>query len=191
MLSLSTPRAKTGSIQSHGVVHLSPDMADPPASRPRMPGYGLVGPDQGSGLLPWGWAEQQLVSSRNFWLATRWPDGRPHIMPVWAIWDERTLLFSSSKQSRKARNLAADPRCTLTTEDPLNPVIVEGVAELLTERADLEHFLAVENRKYATDYGFDMVDPAANCCFRVGPTWAFGLRADDFTGSPTRWTFDR
>ncbi len=155
-----------------------------------MPGYGLLGPAQGSGLVPWAWAEQQLVSSKNYWLATRWPDGRPHIMPVWAVWDERTLLFRSSKQSRKACNLAADPRCTLSTEDPQNPVIVEGVAELLTEHADLEHFLAAENGKYATDYGFDMVDPALNCCFRLRPRWAFGLRADDFTGSPTRWTFE-
>jgi PPOX class probable F420-dependent enzyme len=154
-----------------------------------MPGYGIAGPDEGGGLLPWSWAEQQLNSSRNFWLATGWPDGRPHVMPVWAIWHERRLLFSSSKQSRKARNLAKDPRCVLTTEDPHNAVVVEGVAELITERVELEAFLAAENAKYATTYGFDMVDPAVSCCFRMKPTWAFGLRADNFTGSPTRWTF--
>ena len=83
-----------------------------------MPGYGIVGPDDGVGLLPWAWAEERLTTSRNFWLSTRWPDGRPHVMPVWAIWNEGALWFSSSKQSRKARNLAADPRCVLTTEDP-------------------------------------------------------------------------
>jgi hypothetical protein len=73
----------------------------------------------------------------------------------------------------------------------MNPVVVEGVAELLSAREDLERFLSIMNRKYATTYGFEMVDPAANCTFRVRPTWAFGLRADEFTGSPTRWRFDR
>ena len=82
-----------------------------------MPGYGVEGPEEGSGLLPWSWAEAQLTTSRNFWLATRWPDGRPHAMPVWAVWHARALWFSSSRGSRKARNLAADPRCVLTTED--------------------------------------------------------------------------
>jgi PPOX class probable F420-dependent enzyme len=155
-----------------------------------MPGYGLVGPDEGVGLLAWAWAEERLATSRNFWLATRWPDGRPHVMPVWAIWNDGALWFSSSRQSRKARNLTADPRCALTTEDSQNPVVLEGTAELLTAQADLEHFLSIMNAKYATDYGMDMVDPSANCAFRMRPTWAFGLRADAFTGSPTRWVFE-
>ena len=156
-----------------------------------MPGYGLRGPDEGTGLLPWSWAEERLVGSRNFWLATRWPDGRPHVMPVWAVWHQRLLWFSSSKGSRKARNLAADPRCVLTTTDSDNPVVVEGVAELLVHRADLDDFLAVMNAKYATSYGFEMVDPAVNCSFRMRPRWAFGLESADFTGSPTRWSFLR
>jgi PPOX class probable F420-dependent enzyme len=152
-----------------------------------MPGYGIAGPE--AGMLPWSWAEERLISSRTFWLATRWPDGRPHVMPVWAMWHARRVLFSSSKRSRKAQNLANDPRCAVTTEDPRNLVMVEGVAELITRRDELEAFLAAENAKYGTSYGFEMVDPAVNSCFRMTPTWAFGLQADDFTGSPTRWTF--
>jgi general stress protein 26 len=154
-----------------------------------MPGYGIDGPDEGGGLLPWSWAEGQLVASKNFWLATHWPDGRPHVMPVWAIWHAGALWFSSSKSSRKARNLAGDPRCVLTTEDSQNPVIIAGEAELLTAVGDLETLLAIENAKYQTNYGMDMVDPERNCAYRVRPQWAFGLRADEFTGSPTRWTF--
>ena len=72
-----------------------------------------------------------------------------------------------------------------------NPVVVEGSAELLTDRRDLETLLEVENAKYGTDYGMDMLDPAENCAYRVRPTWVFGLRADEFTGSPTRWIFPR
>jgi len=89
-------------------------MDQPRASRPYMPGYGIVGPTQGSGLLPWSWAEERLTASRNYWVASSWPDGRPHAMPVWGIWHDGALWFSSSRQSRKARNLAADPRCVVT-----------------------------------------------------------------------------
>ena len=46
-----------------------------------MPGYGIVGPDEGRGLLPWSWAEERLIASHDYWVATVWPDGRPHVMP--------------------------------------------------------------------------------------------------------------
>jgi pyridoxamine 5'-phosphate oxidase-like protein len=155
-----------------------------------MPGYGLLPAGEGSGLLPWSWAEERLVASRNYWLTSAWPDGRPHVMPVWGMWHDGSFWFSSSKPSRKAANLSADPRCMLATEDATNPVVVEGRAELITKPDDLAEMLALENAKYSTTYGIEMLDPAVSSSFRVRPRWAFGLRADDFTGSPTRWEFE-
>jgi general stress protein 26 len=164
-------------------------MAEPRSDRPHMPGYGILGPEEGSGLLPWAWAEPRLVSSRNYWLVSVWPDGRPHAMPVWGLWHESAFWFSSSKGSRKARNLAADPRCVVTTEDAMDPVVVEGTAELVTDPEALATMLALENAKYETSYTIDLLDPAVNSAFRVRPRWAFGLRQGDFQGSPTRWAF--
>ena len=155
-----------------------------------MPGYGLRPATEGGGLLPWSWAEERLVASRNYWLASRWPDGRPHVMPVWGMWHQESFWFCSSKGSRKSRNLSADPRCVITTQDPVDPVVVEGVAELIMDTDDLATMLSLENAKYETDYGIEMLDPALNSSWRVRPTWAFALRADDFTGSPTRWEFN-
>ena len=165
-------------------------MREPRADRPYMPGYGIAAAAEGRGLLSWAWAESQLAGSRNYWLATVWPDGRPHVMPVWAVWDGAGLWFSCSGRSRKTRNLQADPRCTITTEDAWQPVVVEGDAELVTERTALERLLDLENAKYGTSYGMDLLDPAVNATFRVRPRWAFALQADDFTGTPTRWVFD-
>ena len=159
-------------------------------SRPYMPGYGMLPADEGTGLLPWSWAEERLVASRNYWMVTVWPDGAPHAMPVWGMWHDEAFWFSSSKPSRKSQNLGANRRCVVATEDALNPVVVEGVAELLTNPKDLELLLALENEKYETDYKIDMLDPALNSCFRVRPRWAFGIQAGDFTGSPTRWDFE-
>ena len=152
-----------------------------------MPGYGIVGPEEGSGLLPWSWAEERLRRSHDYWVATTWPDGRPHVMPVWGVWHDGCLWFSSSLRSRKARNLLADPRCAVTTDNALEPVVVEGAADRVTDLAPIAGMLDVLNAKYETRYGVDFLDPAVNATFRVRPTWAFGLREDDFAGSPTRW----
>jgi hypothetical protein len=156
-----------------------------------MPGYGIRPADEGTGLLPWSWAEERLVASRNYWVVSVWPDGRPHAMPVWGMWQDGRFWFSSSKPSRKSRNLMANPRCVVTTEDAANPVVLEGIAELITDRADLEKMLALENAKYSASYGIEMLDPALNSSFRVRPLWVFGIQQGDFTGSPTRWDFER
>jgi hypothetical protein len=154
-----------------------------------MPGYGIRPADEGSGLLPWSWAETRLVGSHDFWLATVTPAGVPHLMPVWAVWQDQKLWFSSSNGSRKARNLNLEPRCTLSTDSPLEPVVVHGHAERITDPDPLARMLAAENAKYGTDYGLDMVDPASNSVYALRPLWVFALDSSDFTGSPTRFTF--
>jgi len=155
--------------------------------RPYMPGYGVQDPEEGTGLLPWAWAEERLRTSHDYWLATTWPDGRPHVMPVWGLWIDGGLWFCSSLHSRKTRNLMRDGRCVATTDDPLEPVVVEGVAAIVTETAALEAMLDAMNAKYEVTYALDFLDPAVNATFRIQPHWAVGLLERDFTGSPTRW----
>jgi PPOX class probable F420-dependent enzyme len=162
----------------------------PRPSRPYMPDYGILPANEGSGLLDWSWAEQQLRASRNFWVATRWPDGRPHVMPVWAVWDGDAIWFSGGLHSRKVRNVRADPRCTLSTEDAASPVVVEGVASKIDEVDLKQAFLDLVNAKYDTNYELTFLDPATTAVLRVAPMWAFAIREEDFSGSPTRWSFD-
>ena len=164
-------------------------MDEPIADRPYMPGYGTLPAGQGSGLLPWSWAEERLARSHDYWLATVNPAGAPHLMPVWAVWYDGRLWFSSARKSRKAKNLSAEPRCTLSTSNPLEPVVVQGRAQLVTGPDTLARMLGAENAKYETDYGMDMVDPALNSVFSLRPEWVFALDSSDFTGSPTRFAF--
>jgi len=154
-----------------------------------MPGYGLLGPTEGRGLLPWEWAHERLEASHDYWLATVRPDTRPHLMPVWGTWDGDALWFSSANASRKATNLRADPRCSVATDDAYQPVVLEGHARIVSDRQQLSRALELENRKYGTDYGVEMLDPEHNAWFEFRPTWAFALDEDDFTGTPTRWAF--
>lgn len=166
-----------------------PDDDGPRAGRPFMPGYGIAGPDQGGGLLPWSWAEERLVSAMRYWVGTVWPDGRPHLTPVWGLWAGGLAWFSCSGRSRKARNLDADPRCVVSTADPGRPVVVEGVAELVTDPAELNDFLDRTNAKYGTAYGPDMIERPRNAVWRVHPEVVIGLDEDRFADSPTRWRF--
>lgn len=161
---------------------------DPVASRPHMPGYGIeIG---SAGQLEWPDVERRLASSRTYWLATTWPGGsRPHLMPVWALWLDGALWFSSSNRSRKVRNLDTEPRCSLATDDAVAPIIAEGRAERRTDLADRQAFLAAMNAKYEVDYDIDFLDPAVNATIRLDPDCVIALVEDEFTTSPTRFTF--
>jgi general stress protein 26 len=110
-------------------------------------------------------------------------------MPVSGMWDDNELWFTSGVQSRKARNLAIDPRCVVTTEDAVNPVIIEGTARIVTDQVSLRRVIDLMNEKYSTDIEPSFLDPAINATFSVRPERVFGMVHGDFTGSPTRWTF--
>jgi PPOX class probable F420-dependent enzyme len=162
---------------------------EPAADRPFMPGYGIEDAAAGTGLMPWQWAEAKLIASHDYWVVSVWPDGRPHAMPVWGVWDDASLLFSSGGRSRKVRNLRADPRCVVAVQDTNDPVVLEGTARIETDPAVLARTIALINVKYQTDYGVEFLDPAVNATVRVRPRQGFGLVQDDFSGSPTRWRF--
>ena len=158
-------------------------MADEPrATRPRFaPGYGI--PESTAGLLPWTWVRDRLESTRNYWIGTTRPDGAPHAMPVWAVWIDRSLVFSTSPRSRKGRNLAHDPRVSLHVEKDDDVVILEGVVETVT----LDEHLA---DLYAAKYDFrpspDSLDEA---WFRVRPRVVFAWDRD-YPRTATRFSFD-
>lgn len=154
-----------------------------------MPGYGVKTAEEGTGLLPWSWARERLERSHDYWVATIGRDA-PHLMPVWGAWLEEALWFSSSRASKKARNLAAHPRCAISTDDAQEPIVIEGDSELINDTAAVLRFVDAVNQKYRTSYPAAFFTDPANACFRVRPRWAFALMESDFTGSPTRWTFD-
>lgn len=154
-----------------------------------MPGYGILPADEGTGLLSWADVEQRLAASHDYWVATTRPDGRPHVMPVWGVWDGTALWFSSGGQSRKIANITHDPRCVVTTDNARDPVVVEGVADVVTDTELIRRFVELSNAKYDVDYDLEFYDPAVNATVRVSPRTAFAILDADFTGSPTRWIF--
>ena len=166
----------------------------PKASRPLAPGYGF--PENNKGLLPWSWAEQRLKKSHNYWVTTIKPttvkpDGSPHTMVVWGLWQDGRFLFSTGSKSRKARNLAQNANCIVCTEHAHEAVIVEGVAEIAGVAARRKLLPAYE-RKYKFDMStmkddiLSMKEPV----FAVRPRLVFGFWEKHFQSKSTRWKFE-
>ena len=157
---------------------------EPNASRPDMPGYGILEMNAGRGLLPWSWATERLAKARNYWLASTRPDGRPHAMPVWGVWFDQQFYFSTGLQSRKARNLAANPHCVVGIELADEAISMEGIVNRVTDAVAIQHFVEV----YSPKYGWDMTG-FAEPLYVVRPTvvFAFMSGTGEFTGSATRW----
>jgi hypothetical protein len=105
-------------------------------------------------------------------------------MVVWGLWIEGEFYFSTGKQSRKARNLAENPRCTVCTERAEEAVITEGEARLSKDAPQLKFFANYE-KKYKWDISSMQDEPV----YQVRPHRAFGLYEKKFVGAATRWTF--
>jgi general stress protein 26 len=152
------------------------------ASRPHMPGYGILPASEGKGLLKWAWAEKRLAKSHSYWLVTVRPNGTPHAMPIWGIWVDSGFYFSTGRKSRKGQNLAANPRCVVCTEDPEEAVVVEGIAEEIVDAAEIRRLGVPYQKKYKWK-----LDPQLGPVFQVRPKVVFGLEEKNFVESATRW----
>src|SRR6476620_427141 len=77
---------------------------------------------------PWSEAIAHLEMAEVFWLSTVRPDGRPHVTTLLSVWLDDALYFCTGASERKAKNLAQNPQCILTTgcntfEDGLDIVV--------------------------------------------------------------------
>jgi general stress protein 26 len=155
----------------------------PRTERPNIPGYGIS--KSKAGMLPWKWAEEKLASSREYWIITVRPDGRPHAMIIWGLWFEGAFWFGTGAKTKKARNLAGNPNCIIGTQNAAEAVILEGVAQLVTDAGMRRKLEPISLKKYGMSGGGES-EPV----YCVRPRRAFGLVEQSFPKTATRWTFD-
>ena len=154
--------------------------------------------------MPWSAGLEQVIAADTFWLSTVRPDGRPHVTPLIAVWHGEAIWFSTGPEERKAKNLAENPSCVLTTgrsdlvEGALD-VVLEGEAEQVTVDAELDPIAVAFAAKYGTetwdylvrDGAFIQRAAAARAIvFRVRPVRGLGFRKGD-SFSQTTWRFSR
>lgn len=158
-------------------------MSAPEPSRLTSPGYGFENATSPPGEgYPWSRVEEVLSSARNYWICTTRPDRRPHAAPVWGVWHDDILYFSTGKKSRKARNLAANPAAVAHIEGANGEVvIVEGQAEETSDSEVLRRVWEKYNAKYdwkVEGYPFYVLRPSAIFSFE-----------EELGDTATRWTF--
>jgi len=74
-------------------------------------------------------------------LATASPDGQPHVVPVWFLWEADAIWISSYRSTRKVMDLGKNHKCALvidveSAQDGLTAVMIEGVSEIVTKPID-------------------------------------------------------
>ena len=160
----------------------------------------------------WDVARKRLANpekSRNNWLATVRPDGRPHLMPVIAFWIEGAFHFVAGEGTQKGHNLAADSHCVIGTGSrklPSLDVIVEGRAKPITDAKEVRRIAEIfkSNNWPLEAKGDEVFGPNAPTAgpppyriFRMVPSKAFGLPGtygmekaeQEDLPKPTRWEF--
>lgn len=74
-------------------------------------------------------------------MATASPETvQPHVVPVWYLWDGQSIWVHGHSSTRKFRELAANPRCSMVVDHADSgldywAVLLEGQAELITDPA--------------------------------------------------------
>src|SRR5688500_9163708 len=69
------------------------------------------------------------------WLAEIDPDGSPHVTGVGGGWHDGEWWIVTSETSRKGRNPARDPRCTISVATNEFDLVVKGTATKITDPA--------------------------------------------------------
>jgi PPOX class probable F420-dependent enzyme len=146
-------------------------------------GYGIE--SSGAGELAWEWVVERLAAARGYWVVTSRADGRPHAMPVWGLWLDDAVWFSTDRGSLKGRNLAARPEVVVHLESGDEVVVVEGSAERVDGAALPAAFVDDYETKYAER--LDVSNPMFGF-YRVRPSRVLAWREADFPTSATRFT---
>ena len=94
-------------------------------TRPRFP-KGYV--DKPVSYLTWEWVATQLAESKNYWLCSVRPTGRPHVVPRWAVFIDGKIYYDGSPETRHNRNIELNPYVSVHLENGTEAVMLEGIS---------------------------------------------------------------
>ena len=159
----------------------------------------------GSAALPWSRARDRLAAppkvgqpEASHFLGTVRPDGRPHAAGIGALWYDGDLYITAGPGTRKARNLADNPACTISVSLEGIDVVLEGEATRVTDRPTLEAVAAryreggwpaeVDGDAFTAPYSAPSAGPPPWNLYRFIFHTAFGVATAEPHGA-TRWRF--
>lgn len=159
----------------------------------------------GHAALPWDRARDAMADDppeamTTWFVGSVRPGGVPHSAGVGALWHEDAVYFTSGPDSRKARNLAANPGCTISVKLRGIDVVLEGRASRISDGPTL-HAIAtryrdggwpveVDGDAFTAPYSAPSAGPPPWHLYRVEIQTGFGVATEEPHGA-TRWRFER
>jgi hypothetical protein len=134
------------------------------------------------------------------WLTTINPDGSPHVTGIGALYVEGRFWFETGERTRKARNVARDPRCVLSLATDEFDLVLDGRASQITDPSTVAtmaaHWAAQgwparvdeSGRALTAEFSAPSAGPPPWFVYRIDPTAATALRTVE-PGGATRWQF--
>jgi hypothetical protein len=134
------------------------------------------------------------------WLATINRGGSPHVTGIGALWVDGAFWFETGQATRKGKNLARDPRCTLCVATHDFDLVVDGEAQRITDPPTVAAMAArwaaggwparVDDTGEAltADYSAPSAGPPPWFVYRLTPHTATAVGTVE-PGGATRWRF--
>jgi hypothetical protein len=157
----------------------------------------------GAGEIPWSRAAEALGTGAmraetTCFLGTVRPDGRPHSAGVGVVYHDGDVWFTSGPGTRKSRNLAENPACTISLRLEGLDLVVEGEAHRETDHATIEQIAALyrdggwpaqaDGDAITAPYSAQSAGPPPWHVYRLRIETAFGVGLREPYGA-SRWRF--
>jgi hypothetical protein len=136
----------------------------------------------------------------TYFLGTCRPDGTPHAAGVGAQWLDGDLYFTSGPTTRKSRDLAVNPRCTISVRLEGIDLVLDGTAERVTEPETIERIAAgyrddgwpaeVDDGAITAPFSAPSAGPPPWHVYRLAFHTVVGVATEEPNGA-TRWSFRR
>jgi len=133
-------------------------------------------------------------SASHYWIATTRPDGRPHVAGVGIVWDDGTFYLVTGPGTQKGKNLARDPRCTVSVAAPGIDIVAEGEAQIIRDDGELQRIATlysgwgphVRDGAFWHEYSAPSAGPPPWDVYEITPTTIYAVATAKPDGA-TRW----
>src|SRR4051812_9256955 len=148
-----------------------------------------MGPADTSTLTPWAEIRDSLNEAGTTWLATVRPDGRPHVVPVGALWVDGAYYVTTGQGTVKGNNLDHNPHCVITLASRGFDLVFEGEASKVSDVEKLERIARayadqgwpayVHDGVIDAPYSAPWTGPAPYDAYEVNPSVVFAFGTND------------
>jgi hypothetical protein len=157
----------------------------------------------GDAKLPWSRVREAAEAGMGrpetpAFLGTAGPDGRPASAGIGPIARDGHVYFTSGPATRKSRNLAANPACTLSLRLPGVDLVLEGEAHRVTDPDVIDQVTALyrtggwpaerDGDAVTAPYSAQSAGPGPWHLYRLNVGVAVGVALTEPHGA-TRWRF--